>query len=274
MRKESRTVCYDDELRIEAYHLAGIVQAFPNHFHEYYVIGYMEGGQRHLITKNQEYAVNKGDIILFNPGDNHACSQRGDSPLDYRGINITKQVMGDLVYEVTGNRELPWFTVNVFFDEEMSCYLQALHKMITKGYGEFEKEEYLLLLIGHIVEKYSRPFESCIPECQVEIEKVCRFIELHYSEYIYLEQLCKCANLSKSTLLRAFTKSKGVTPYRYLQTVRVNKAKYLLEEGVPPIEVALKTGFSDQSHFTNAFNMFIGLTPGAYREIFQDRAKN
>ena len=271
MRKESRTVCYDEDLRIEAYHLAGVVQAFPNHFHEYYVIGYMEDGQRHLITKNKEYAVNKGDIILFNPGDNHACSQRGERALDYRGINITKQVMSDLVGEVTGKKELPWFLVNVIYDEEITCYLQALFKMITDASGEIEKEEYLLLLIGHIVEKYSQPFESCIPECQKEIEEVCNYIEEHYSEYIYLDQLCKCANLSKSTLLRAFTKSKGVTPYRYLQTVRVNKAKYLLEKGVPPIEVAMQTGFSDQSHFTNSFNMFIGLTPGVYREIFLDR---
>ena len=30
----------------------------------------------------------------------------------------------------------------------------------------------------------------------------------------------------------------------------------------------MRTGFSDQSHFTNYFNSFIGLAPGAYREIF------
>ena len=39
MKKEVRTVVYDDELRIEAYHFEGIVQPFPNHFHDYYVIG-------------------------------------------------------------------------------------------------------------------------------------------------------------------------------------------------------------------------------------------
>ena len=42
----------------------------------------------------------------------------------------------------------------------------------------------------------------------------------------------------------------------------------LLEQGVPPVEAALQTGFSDQSHFTNYFSRFIGLTPGAYQEIF------
>ena len=48
MRKEMRTVVYDDELRIEAYRFEGIVQPFPNHFHEHYVIGFVEDGQRVL----------------------------------------------------------------------------------------------------------------------------------------------------------------------------------------------------------------------------------
>ena len=42
-------------------------------------------------------------------------------------------------------------------------------------------------------------------------------------------------------------------------------------EGVPPVEAAIRTGFSDQSHFTNYFNQFIGLAPGTYREIFSEK---
>ena len=96
-------------------------------------------------------------------------------------------------------------------------------------------------------------------------------MERHYEEKISLEQLCRCAGLSRSTLLRAFTKEKGVTPYGYLENVRIGKAKKLLEQGVPPAEAALRTGFSDQSHFTNYFSRFIGLSPGMCREIFWDR---
>ena len=46
MQKETRTVVYDEELQIEAYRFEGIVQPFPNHFHEHYVIGFVEDGQR------------------------------------------------------------------------------------------------------------------------------------------------------------------------------------------------------------------------------------
>lgn len=136
------------------------------------------------------------------------------------------------------------------------------------GSMEFDKEENLLLLLSLLIQRYGQPFEECIPECREEIEKACAFMEQHYTERIYLDQICRCANLSKSTLLRAFAKAKGVTPYRYLENIRIGAAKKLLERGVAPIEAAMQTGFSDQSHFTNYFNLFIGLSPGAYREIF------
>lgn len=268
MKKEVRTVVYDDELHIEAYRFEGIVQPFPNHFHEYYVIGFIEDGERTLSCKNQECTVENGDILLFNPGDNHACAQSDDGALDYRSLNITKEVMLDIAEEVTGRRALPGFSRSVITDEEAACYLRPLHESVMKGDCGFGKDENLLLLISLLIQKYGQPFETCVPECREKIENACAFMERHYAERIYLEQICRCAGLSKSTLLRAFTKSKGVTPYSYLENIRIGKAKKLLEQGVPPVDTALQTGFSDQSHFTNYFNRFIGLTPGAYQEIF------
>ena len=41
--QEQRHIYYDQDLKIEAYNLSGIVQKFPNHFHEYYVVGFVEG---------------------------------------------------------------------------------------------------------------------------------------------------------------------------------------------------------------------------------------
>ena len=268
MKKETRTVVYDEELRIEAYRFEGTRQPFPNHFHEYYVIGFVESGERYLSCRNKEYRIQKGNVILFNPGDNHACVQSDEGAFDYRGFNISKNVMLDLAQEVTGKRELPGFFENVILDEDVTCYLQPLHEMVMRGANEFGKEENLILLLSMLIQRYGQPFEDCIPECRNEIEKACQFMETHFAERISLEQICRCAGLSKSTLLRAFTKSKGVTPYSYLENIRIGRAKKLLEKGVAPIDAALQTGFSDQSHFTNYFSRFIGLAPGVYREIF------
>lgn len=268
MRKKIRTVCYDEELRLEAYRLKGIVQPFPNHFHEHYVIGFMENGERYLSCLNKEYKVGKGDILIFHPGDNHACAQCGGEPLDYRGFNIPTVTMLELAQAATGTRVLPRFSETLIQDQELAYYLAPLHQMVMHGSTEFKKEEYLLLLVSSLISNYGQTFDYSIPEYSEEIEKACTFIRHHYTERICLDQICSHAGLSKSSLLRAFTKSKGITPYRYLETIRINKAKKLLEQGVAPVEAAMRTGFSDQSHFTNFFSMFIGLSPGVYREIF------
>lgn len=54
MKKAIKTAVYDDELRLEAYRFDGIMQPFPNHFHEYYVIGLVEKGNGvcHAVIRN------------------------------------------------------------------------------------------------------------------------------------------------------------------------------------------------------------------------------
>ena len=268
MKKEMRTAVYDEELGVEAYRFKGVMQPFPAHFHRYYVIGLVEGGDRMLSCKDREHVLERGDVILFNPGDSHACVQSGGGAFDYRGINIGEKVMLGLAKEVTGRRMLPGFSKNVVRDGEIACQVRVLHEMIMEETGGFGREETLLFLISLLIQKFGQPFESCVLECRREIGRACEYMEQHFGERIYLDQICRYAGLSKSALLRAFTKEKGVTPYRYLEAVRIGAAKRMLAEGVPPAETAMRTGFSDQSHFANYFSQFIGLAPGLYRDVF------
>lgn len=268
MKQDSKPVVYDETLRIEACRFVGIDQPFPNHFHAHYVIGLIESGERRMTCKSREYLLGKDCIVLFNPGDNHACVQCDGGTLDYRSLHISQAVMLELHEDVTGKRMLPGFSQNVIYDEEAACSLRQLHEMVMRGSGELEKEELLLLLVSLLMRTYGQPFEDGAAACRDEVASACAFLEQHYPERICLAQICRHAGLSKSTLLRAFTKEKGVTPYRYLEAIRINAAKALLEQGVPPLEAAMRTGFSDQSHFTNYFSRFIGISPGAYREIF------
>lgn len=48
-----KRIVYDRELGIEAYMLADIVQTFPNHFHDYYVIGLVEEGERQCYRRDK-----------------------------------------------------------------------------------------------------------------------------------------------------------------------------------------------------------------------------
>ena len=106
-----------------------------------------------------------------------------------------------------------------------------------------------------------------------EVEAVCAHLEARCGQPVSLDELAAVAGLSKGYLLRAFAREKGITPYRYLENLRIERAKRLLEEGVRPVDAALQTGFSDQSHFTNHFKTLIGLTPSQYRAVFAGEGK-
>lgn len=274
MKKEIRTLVFDEELNIEAYRFEGIVQQFPNHFHDYYVIGLIESGERRLICNNSKFDLSGGDMLLLNPQDSHGCVQSDGGVLDYRALNISKDKMSELTAEITGDSEPPHFSENVLRGSELSkCFLE-LHKMILSGCGGFEKEEALLILISELIRLSGKPYLERISRHAAPIERACRFMDEHCGEHITLDRLCECSGLSKSTLLRSFAKARGVTPYRYLQAIRINKAKELLEQGAKPIDAAFLTGFSDQSHFTNLFGTFIGMPPGTYSRFFHEEQES
>ena len=209
MRKESRTAVYDDKMRLEACRFEGIVQPFPAHFHEYYVIGLVEGGRRCLSCKNQNYTIARGDVLLFNPGDSHACAQRDEGALDYFSFHIDKEIMAGLAEAALGGRILPEFSQSVISDEEIFCCLRSLHRLVMNGSSEFGEERTMRRVMSLLIRRYGQPFEPGADECREEIERACFLIEQNYSRHIDLEQICRLTNLSKSTLLRTFVKEKG-----------------------------------------------------------------
>lgn len=275
MLNEIRTVCFDTELNIEAYNFKGVMQKFPNHFHDYYVIGFVERGKRNLYCKNKQFIVENGDLILFNPGDIHTCEQIDDEALDYRCINIQEDVMKKITLEITGKEYLPNFKEVILFHNELVASLRELHLMIMEEEKNLIKEELFLFIIEQLIREYSNIIsEENKKEANNEIKTACDYLENNYMENVTLNQLSNLTGLSKYYLLHSFTKQKGISPYNYLQTIRISKAKKLLEEGVSPIEVAFKTGFTDQSHFTNFFKKLIGLTPKQYMNIFTNRYRS
>ena len=99
-KSEKRTAVYDSDLMVEAYQFQGVMQAFPNHFHEHYVIGFIERGRRNLKVRGNCLLLAPGDLLLFNPSENHACEAHDDQPLDYRCINIEPCVLEKAAREI------------------------------------------------------------------------------------------------------------------------------------------------------------------------------
>ena len=267
MEQELRRVYYDPELGVEACLFRGIDQGFPEHFHTYYVIGTMDRGSREVTIAGETRRLAPGELVFFQPGEPHACRPVGAERLDWRGLHVPQEVMERAAEAVTGRRFAPHFTPPVLPGSELTSLFREVWELAAGEQGELRREEAFLLLVGRLLERCGgcpRPPEEVRPE----VRAVCDYLEAHCDRRITLEQLSALAGLSKYHLLRCFTRQKGITPYRYLETVRVNRARALLEQGAAPLDAALRAGFADQSHFNHFFKILTGLTPSQYRAVF------
>lgn len=270
MESEVRTALFDNDLHIEVYDLENLGQKYPSHFHEKYEIGVIEAGR--LICNHTEYVVDKGDLLLFNPSDNHACDLIDGKPLNWKVFIIDQDIMRQAVKDIKGHGYLPRFTSSVAFHSDAIDSFYELHKIVTSGQKGLIKEEAFYFFLEQLLSSYTESGGAEAGETsdnREEIQKVCEHITGNYTDTVTLDSLSKISGLNKFTLLRSFTVQKGITPYQYFTTVRVNNAKKLLEAGVAPIEVALQTGFSDQSHFTRVFKNLAALTPKQYQRVFK-----
>jgi AraC family transcriptional regulator len=93
-------------------------------------------------------------------------------------------------------------------------------------------------------------------------------INAHLEEGLSLEQLAHECKLSVTHFAKAFARSTGISPHRWLMQRRVHVAKDLMQTTDSSlVEISLKCGFSDQSHFTRVFAEATGETPGRWRQI-------
>jgi AraC family transcriptional regulator len=92
------------------------------------------------------------------------------------------------------------------------------------------------------------------------------FIESHLDSPLNVDTLAERAGISTSHFSRGFRNSFGLPPHRYVMRRRLLRAQdLLLCTDMALSEVALCTGFSDQSHFSRKLHHFMGVAPRSFR---------
>lgn len=96
--------------------------------------------------------------------------------------------------------------------------------------------------------------------------RIKKYLHQHYASKITIETLSRDLLCSKSTLTNTFKKSYDISIIEYLNQLRLEKAKQLLENSSQSIKgIAMECGFSDQNYFTKVFLKYFSKTPSEYR---------
>jgi len=97
------------------------------------------------------------------------------------------------------------------------------------------------------------------------LRRVRVYIDDHIGERISLDELARQAGVSRFHFARQFRLTTGESPMGYVRRVRIERSKSILQtRDVTIAEIAVRLGFSDQSHFTRIFGRLVGVPPGSF----------
>ncbi len=257
---------YNANLNIELFHARCVKHAFPAHMHDYYVIGLIEKGLQTFSHRGSKYVTPAGGLILLNPGDDHTGEPADASGFEYRAIYPTVAHMEEAVFELTGRRQdSPRFGTMRVDDRALAEKVRGLYASLAGGANPLEAETLFIGALSGIITRTAGVQAPAPAGREREaVRKVRQYIHARWPEKITLGELSALVGLSRYHLLRVFCAETGMPPHAYLDSVRLSHAKRLLRQGLSPRDVALETGFTDQSHFANRFKRLVGVTPGQY----------
>jgi AraC-like DNA-binding protein len=98
------------------------------------------------------------------------------------------------------------------------------------------------------------------------VEGVAGFCRAHLARPLRLGDLARSAGLSRHHFARRFHRSAGATPMQFLRTLRMQRARLLVQTTELPLaEVARQVGIPDRFHFSRLFSQHVGMPPGRLR---------
>lgn len=138
------------------------------------------------------------------------------------------------------------------------------------GANQLLKDQLAIALLIHFAQAYGDL--EAIPSAQKgklalwQERRAKEIMAARLSSNLTIAQVAAECRLTPSHFARAFRKSTGLAPQRYLMHLRVAEAKNLLAgQHLSLSDIALTCGFGDQSHFTRIFRQLVGDSPGAWR---------
>ncbi len=260
---------------LELLHASYTNHTFSPHFHEGHVIGVIENGNLGFDYKGEKLVATKGEINIADPGEVHNGFSVSSQGWQYRMFYLKSGHLDRICDEIVDKKQpMPFFKRGVIKDGWFAKSLLQLHKDFNNpGISLLEKESRFYALIAKFLMKHAKTSIAPISSGseQLAVSKAKQFIEAHYESNISLSDLSRVVELSRYYFLRVFKNETGLTPHAYLNQIRIERAKKLINANNPIIETAYSTGFFDQSHLNRVFKKIYGITPGQYSKPLNNK---
>lgn len=237
------------------------------HQHDFCEILYVADGMGNAVVGGTGYALQKGDLVIYNPGVLHQEESSRTDPLVLMFLGLQDFSIPGLPPccllpegqpPVLSCAEYS-YKMDLYFREliqessaQIDCYEQITNSLVAA----------ILVLIVRLICITPDEQHALSAECQ----KIKEYLDENYTSPITLGQLSETVYISKHYLSHMFKEQTGISPIRYITAKRISTACDLLKSTRLSItEVSRKVGYENPLYFSQVFKKMKGISPGEYR---------
>ncbi|MGB7404002.1 MAG: AraC family transcriptional regulator [Arcobacter sp.] len=240
---------------LELRYIKDISQCEKMHLHEEFTITAIKEGSLNISFNDSSKILNPNEIAIINSNIIHNAILNSKSVKDGYVLYIDKNYLENLNLGIS-------FDYN-FLQDDKNSFINLCEILLAEDISLLEKEE---LFIEFCLSTFS------LKENIEEVEKnslsvkIKNYLDKNFLEDIILEDISKEFDITVVHLIRVFKKEFCLAIHAYILNKKVHKAKELLNSNLPIIEVALQSGFFDQSHLNRSFKRVFQLTPKEFQK--------
>jgi AraC-like DNA-binding protein len=249
---------------VEVFHARMTSHVYPMHTHEAWTLLIVDDGMIRYDLHRHEHGAMDRVVTLLPPQVPHngraATSAGFGKRVVYLGLSaLPASLIGHAVDQP------------VLSDALLRQRINQLHHAVARPGDEFEAENRLAFIAERLRWHLGRRrapgagVAGGAPGADGNVADELRgLIDSRFRGSMTLRDAADTLHAHPAHLVRAFSRAFGMSPHQYMTSRRVDLARRLLLDGMPPALAAAEAGFYDQSHLSRHFRHLLGTTPGRY----------
>lgn len=239
------------------------------HHHDFFEISIILQGESLYLIDGEWKTVRSGDVLMFNPGVDHAEKQLintyshqlhiGIKNFKLYGLEENHFPNSSSLLSIQDNQlkvfDKAWQLIEEFNQQQMNFHF----------IGRALVMEMMILLLRSLEKE--EQFQDTAHTNQSDrmnqvVQLITTYMENNYAKDISIEQLATLYYVSPTYLSKIFKDLTGVSPINYLIQIRLKNAHQMLEkQDLTVKEVAKAVGYEDAYHFSKSFKKHFGISP-------------
>jgi len=256
------------------------------HAHSYLQIWYVKNGGCIHCLNNVEHKLQKGDIFILPPDVPHRVICEDEKNIELLGCEFMEEFIcgsdgetNSVYYQYINPFIVPEKEVKPFYSLE-GVTVREVEKLFDDMVKEYNTKpphfelsmranflKLLAILVRVCAKETGEKEKNGYYKHRNAIATALSYMNEHYSEKIYLEDLCKLLLMSPTYFSCVFKQITGKTFTEQLNSIRVGKAKEMLMDHSKTVSrIAIEVGFTDSAYFDRVFKKEVGVSPGKFRK--------